>query len=165
MTRLSVVTGWTPDHGLRSFGTSMVSASSDHGLDPMNDLHRSLAVSKLVRLTVIGRRHHLVAAIIEDESPATLFFNSLREDEQSGYLERLRRFADTGTLLVPLQLNDLRAGIREFKMTTRRILFYHADQRAAGLVILTHGFSKRQQLTPRTEIDRALWIRQQIEGQ
>ncbi|MDQ1712368.1 MAG: hypothetical protein QOE45_1818 [Frankiaceae bacterium] len=107
----------------------------------------------------------LRAAVLADgSSPATEFFDGLDQRFRNAYLVRLRRFADTGTL-APRQINALEDGLFEFKLAEGpRLVAYHAGRRRRGLVVLTHGFVKKSPRTPRTEIDRARRIRQEVEG-
>lgn len=123
-------------------------------------------MSKVRPLEVRGTRHVVRAGVLGDgSSPATEFFDSLEERFRDAYLVRLKKFANTGTLLAPRQLNALEDGIFEFKLSEGpRLLAYHAGRRERGLVVVTHGFVKKSAKTPPGEIARARWIRDEIEG-
>ncbi|HEU0131801.1 MAG TPA: type II toxin-antitoxin system RelE/ParE family toxin [Mycobacteriales bacterium] len=107
------------------------------------------------------------AAVLADgSSPASEFYEALEERFRDAYLVRLRKFADTGTLLAPQQLNALGDGLIEFKLSEGpRLVAYHAGKRERGLVVVTHGFVKKGRRTPPGEIARAKAIRVLMEGQ
>lgn len=123
-------------------------------------------MSKVNGLVVRGVRHEVRAAVLRDgSSPATEFYEALEERFRDAYLVRLRKFADTGKLQAPRQLNSLGDGLIEFKLAEGpRLLAYHAGKRQQGLVVLTHGFWKKSVRTPRQEIERARRIREEVEG-
>ena len=99
------------------------------------------------------------------DSPASVYIRQLPSARQDALLVRMKRYANTGALRVPLQLNVLRDGLLEFKLSEGpRVIFYHAGQRSKGLVVLTHGFTKKTKKTPPGEIARALNIREEVEG-
>lgn len=75
-------------------------------------------------------------------------------------LIRLEDFANTGTLMVPRELNELRKGIWEIKAGKARLPFYYIpDPATCAAVRITHGFTKNTDRTPLGEIDRAIGIR------
>ncbi|GHE43842.1 hypothetical protein GCM10017673_52480 [Streptosporangium violaceochromogenes] len=76
-------------------------------------------------------------------------------------LVRLERFAATGTLAVPRELNDLRDGIREIKAGDVRLPFFDVPRTFSGAIRLTGGFLKRSWRTPRNHIDEAIWVRRE----
>lgn len=76
-------------------------------------------------------------------------------------LVRLERFAMTGTLAVPRELNDLREGIREIKAGDVRLPFFDVPQSTSGAIRLTSGFLKKSWRTPRRHIDEAIWVRRE----
>jgi len=71
-------------------------------------------------------------------------------------------YARTGTLRIPLELNDLdRAiGLREIKVGAARFPFYEFtdQQHAVTVTRLTHGFTKGGETTPPREIRQAKWV-------
>lgn len=77
----------------------------------------------------------------------------------------LDEYARTGTLRIPLELNDLdlSIGLREIKAGPGRFPFYEVtDERHAVTVTrLTHGFPKGPNLTPHGELDKAKWVMRQ----
>jgi phage-related protein len=137
---------------------------------PVNERHPAGAgtsdKSKVAVLVVRGTRHVVRAAVLRNgSSPATEFYESLEDRFRDAYLIRLRRFAHTGKLLAPHQLNALEDGLFEFKLSEGpRLIAYHAGRRERGLVILTHRFIKKSAKTPKGEIERARSIRDEIEG-
>lgn len=64
-------------------------------------------------------------------------------------------YAFEGELEVPLQLNQLRGEIWEFKTAADRLPFYECNDGSAKAIRMTHGFMKKTQKTPRREIDKA----------
>ncbi|WP_156056496.1 hypothetical protein [Streptosporangium roseum] len=76
-------------------------------------------------------------------------------------LVRLERYAVTGTLAVPRELNDLRDGIREIKAGDVRLPFFDVPGSIANAIRLTSGFFKSSWKTPRKHIDEAIWVRRE----
>ncbi|WP_329092366.1 hypothetical protein [Streptosporangium sp. NBC_01469] len=74
---------------------------------------------------------------------------------------RLERYAATGTLAVPRELNDLRDGIREIKVGDVRLPFFDVPGSVANAIRLTSGFLKKSWQTPRGYIDEAIWVRKE----
>lgn len=74
-------------------------------------------------------------------------------------------YARTGTLRIPLELNDLdlSIGLREIKAGPGRFPFYEItdEQHAVTVTRLTHGFPKGTDPTPRGELDKAKWVMRQ----
>lgn len=87
-------------------------------------------------------------------APGLEFIESLPVAEQVKVLRLFQLVADLGRSKNPEKFGDLGEGLFEFKSHQIRMPFvYHARQR--GLILVTHGFFKKQQRTPRTEIERA----------
>ncbi|WP_020544481.1 hypothetical protein [Nonomuraea coxensis] len=76
-------------------------------------------------------------------------------------LVRFERYALTGSLAVPRELNDLRGGIREIKAGDVRLPFFDVPRSNAGAIRLTSGFLKKSWRTPRRHIDEAIWVRRE----
>jgi hypothetical protein len=72
----------------------------------------------------------------------------------------LEEYAREGTLETPRELNHLRAELWEIKPGDVRLTFYELTDslHSVGITRLTTGFIKRQERTPRREIDRGLWV-------
>jgi hypothetical protein len=72
----------------------------------------------------------------------------------------LEEYARLGQLRVPLQKNQLRGRLWEFKVGDTRLPFY--ETRDAGHLLMvariTHGFTKRSQRTPMGQINRGIWV-------
>jgi hypothetical protein len=72
---------------------------------------------------------------------------------------RFDEYARTGTLRIPLELNDLdlTIGLREIKVGKARFPFYELTdpQHAVTVTRLTHGFTKGTEETPPRELRKA----------
>jgi hypothetical protein len=81
---------------------------------------------------------------------------------------RFEEYARTGTLRIPLELNDLDVtiGLREIKVGKARFPFYELtdSQHPVTVTRLTHGFTKGTEETPLREISKAKAI-MQLDGQ
>ncbi|MFC8778844.1 hypothetical protein [Streptomyces nigra] len=64
-------------------------------------------------------------------------------------------------LTFPREINDLEKGIRELKPGDVRLPFFEVPGTSVGAVRLTHGFIKRSRRTPRGEIRKAVWVREE----
>ncbi|GII87421.1 hypothetical protein Ssi03_54110 [Sphaerisporangium siamense] len=86
-----------------------------------------------------------------------------RKDETrlADILIRFERYAHTGSLPVPRELNDLRDGIKEIKAGDVRLPFFDVVKSSAAAIRLTSGFLKKSWKTPRKQIDEAMWIRRE----
>jgi hypothetical protein len=72
----------------------------------------------------------------------------------------LEEYAREGTLETPRSLNHLRDELWEIKPGDVRLTFYELTDplHSVHITRLTTGFIKRQELAPRSEIDRGLWV-------
>jgi hypothetical protein len=115
-----------------------------------------------------GRARVIEAArTMARRSPADEFLRMLA----GGGRANLRRLADImvrfedmarlGTLPIPRELNELRGGIWEIKAGNVRLPFFDVDRLPITELRVTSGFLKRQERTPRREIDRAEWVRRE----
>ncbi|HUY44802.1 MAG TPA: hypothetical protein VMV92_03620 [Streptosporangiaceae bacterium] len=72
---------------------------------------------------------------------------------------RFDEYARTGTLRIPLELNDLDVtiGLREIKVGPARFPFYELTDSAHAVTVtrLTHGFTKGTNKTPPRELRKA----------
>ncbi|WP_062345959.1 hypothetical protein [Herbidospora yilanensis] len=100
------------------------------------------------------------------ECRADDFLRRLEESRQpkdaarlADVLIRMERYAVTGSLAVPRELNNLRDGIREIKAGDVRLPFFEVPGSAADAVRLTSGFIKQSWRAPRKYIDEAIWVR------
>lgn len=104
--------------------------------------------------------------------PARDFLEALRLEpqriqEHAGLLRIIERFACFGTISNPehfKMLQGVRPALMEFKRGQIRILaFFGAGDSSPGKgrVVLTHGFIKKSDKTPPTEIERAERIRRE----
>lgn len=82
-------------------------------------------------------------------------------DRLADVLVRFERYAMTGTLAVPRELNDLEQGLREIKAGDVRLPFFDVPKSPTNAIRLTSGFIKRTWMTPRKYINEALWIRRE----
>ncbi|WP_372481724.1 type II toxin-antitoxin system RelE/ParE family toxin [Streptomyces coriariae] len=64
-------------------------------------------------------------------------------------------------LIFPREINNLEDGIRELKPGDVRLPFFDVPGTKVGAVRLTHGFIKGTRRTPRKEILKALWVREE----
>lgn len=108
------------------------------------------------------------ARMADGRYPADEYLNSLLASTKSADLDRLanllirlEHYAHRGTLEIPRELNELRDGIWEFKAGRDRLPFFDVEGSPTGALRLTHGFFKRQQETPRKEINMALKVRKE----
>ncbi|MEV6863279.1 hypothetical protein AB0M44_20020 [Streptosporangium subroseum] len=76
-------------------------------------------------------------------------------------LVRFERYAITGSLAIPRELNDLRDGIKEIKAGDVRLPFFDVPKSSTGAIRLTSGFIKKSWRTPRGYIDEAIWVRRE----
>jgi phage-related protein len=94
-------------------------------------------------------------------SLASVFIAELDTAERTKLLALLKRTADMG----PRNINDgtkfkkLEGNLFEFKSFQVRMPCFYDGR----LIVLTHGFKKKQDNTPRTEIDRASKIQHAYE--
>ncbi len=71
---------------------------------------------------------------------------------------RFEEYCNTGTLRIPRELNELdkSKGLLEIKVSNARVPIFDCTE--YGTTRCTHGFYKKQQSTPRNEINRGLAI-------
>ncbi|MFD8112235.1 type II toxin-antitoxin system RelE/ParE family toxin [Streptomyces microflavus] len=83
------------------------------------------------------------------------------QDRLADILIVLETYAHKGHLEIPRELNRLTEDIQELKAGDARLPFFDVTNSNSGAVRLTHGFNKRQQRTPRREINRAKWVKRE----
>ncbi len=83
--------------------------------------------------------------------PAKEFVESIDRKKQIQLRVLLERMANAGKIFNPQKFSHLRGKIYEFKSGQIRILCFQEGR----AWVLTHGFIKKQNKTPRREIDKA----------
>jgi len=103
-----------------------------------------------------------IAYIIDPSGacPAGEFFDSLGLPDKAKMNALFRTAADHAPFHNPEKFGNLGAGLYEFKSHQIRMPFaYSSSERQ--LILVTHGFIKKKDKTPREEIDRALYLLEQ----
>ena len=85
-------------------------------------------------------------------SPAQEFFDELSVQDQAKLMRLFALLADQGKITNPEKFGDLGEGFREFKSFQIRMPCRFL---AGGIVVITHGFTKKKDKAPKSEIDRA----------
>ena len=88
------------------------------------------------------------------DCPASEFFDSLDVSDKAKLTHLFRVAGDTGKFKNPEKFGDLGNGLYEFKSFQIRMPFAYA-QDEPRLILVTHGFIKKRNKTPREEIKRA----------
>ncbi len=86
--------------------------------------------------------------------PAGEFFDGLSRIEQAKLMALFMLAADLGKFYNPEKFGDLGDGLYEFKSFQIRMPFGYAKCER-GLILVTHGFIKKKDKTPKGEIARA----------
>ncbi|MEV6109647.1 hypothetical protein AB0M28_33805 [Streptomyces sp. NPDC051940] len=116
-----------------------------------------------------GPAHMIEAARVPEERYlAEEFLSALATSKKSSDRNRLADvliclefYSCGGSLEYPREINDLRDGIREFKIGDVRLPFFDVPDSSTDALRLTHGFLKKQQQAPREQIDKAIWVRRE----
>jgi phage-related protein len=95
--------------------------------------------------------------------PAKVFLDSLDEKSREKVLFNIWKSRETND---PELFKKLTAEIWEFRARykgrqIRLLAFWDKTKKPRRLVIATHGFQKKSQKTPKKEIERALYLRNQ----
>lgn len=90
--------------------------------------------------------------------PAADFFDGLPDSKQASFMALFQLFSDKGFIENREHFRKLRGEIWEFKRSQARMPCFSSE---CGVVVVTHGFVKKQQKTPDVEIERADRIRQE----
>lgn len=86
--------------------------------------------------------------------PGYDFFDGLSSLDKAKLMALFRIAGDHAKFFNPEKFGDLKGGLYEFKSSEVRMPFAYAkDQR--GLILITHGFIKKKNKTPKEEIERA----------
>ena len=86
--------------------------------------------------------------------PACEFFDRLARLDKAKLMALFRIASDHGKFFNPEKFGDLSGGLFEFKSFHIRMPFAYAKNER-GLILITHGFIKKKDKTPREEITRA----------
>jgi phage-related protein len=89
-----------------------------------------------------------------DACPACEFFDGLSLLEKAKLMALFRIAADHGAFYNDQKFGDLKNGLFEFKSDQIRMPFAYA-KKERGLILITHGFIKKKDKTPKEEIARA----------
>lgn len=101
-----------------------------------------------------GRMRSVVCAVAGAKSPARDYLRELHAADRSAlhrFLVLFERMAEDGVIRNKTQFRKLEGCIWEFKRGQHRMLCFQDDR----TFVLTHGFRKKRQKCPRTEIERA----------
>jgi phage-related protein len=96
--------------------------------------------------------------------PAGEFFDRLSQLDQVKLMALFLIAGDHGKFYNPEKFGDLGRGLFEFKSFQIRMPFAYA-RNERGLILITHGFMKRKDKTPRKEITRAWRIFEEDQAQ
>ncbi len=103
--------------------------------------------------------YHIDFVELDNNKPFKRFSESLTLEEQAKLIVTIDRFLERKNLNLPVKSSlskYLEDGIFElillFPNKTARILYYYEKE---GQIIITHGFIKKTQKTPRKEIEYA----------
>jgi phage-related protein len=97
--------------------------------------------------------------------PAAEFFAALSVSDQAKLMALFRIAADHGAFHNPEKFGDLGGGLFEFKSFQVRMPFAYSKKHR-GMILVTHGFIKKKNKTPKEEIARAwrIWNEDQAQG-
>ena len=96
--------------------------------------------------------------------PACEFFDGLSLLEKAKLMALFRIAADHGAFYNDQKFGDLKNGLFEFKSDQIRMPFAYA-RNERGLILITHGFIKKRDKTPKEEITRAWRIYEEDQEQ
>lgn len=100
-----------------------------------------------------GRRLIIVYAVDnKGRSPGKEFFDALPLEDQAKLMWLFKLLADEGKISNPEKFGNLKEGFFEFKSYQIRMPCCYLP---GGLVLITHGFLKKRDRTPREQIERA----------
>jgi phage-related protein len=107
------------------------------------------------RVIYPGKRFRIAFARDCDGSyPAQEFFDQLPKADQAKMVSLFRILGDHGKHSNPEKFGDLEDGLYEFKSFQIRMPYAYA-QYEKGLLLITHGFRKKKDKTPPSQIERA----------
>ena len=106
-----------------------------------------------------GRRFTIAYAVERNgRSPGQAFFDKLSLQDRAKLMRLFALLGDEGKITNPEKFGDLGEGFREFKSFQIRMPCRFI---AGGIVLVTHGFVKKKDKTPKEEINRAKRIFQE----
>ena len=85
-------------------------------------------------------------------SPGKDFFDALPDQDKAKLMHLFRLLGEQGRIINPQKFGNLKEGFHEFKSFQIRMPCRYLPN---GVVLITHGFRKKRDRTPREEIDRA----------
>ena len=91
---------------------------------------------------------------ISGACPGCKFFDDLTQLDKAKLMALFQIAGDHGKFYNPEKFGDLGRGLFEFKSFQIRMPFAYA-RIERGLILITHGFMKKKDKTPRKEITRA----------
>lgn len=86
--------------------------------------------------------------------PGSQFFDELDTADKAKLMALFQIAGDHGNFYNPEKFGDLGNGLYEFKSFQIRMPFAYAKNER-GLILITHGFVKQKDKTPKEEIERA----------
>jgi len=86
--------------------------------------------------------------------PSCEFFDGLNQLDKAKLTALFQIAGDHGKFYNPEKFGDLGGGLYEFKSFQDRMPFAYA-KKERGLILITHGFIKKKDKTPKEEITRA----------
>jgi phage-related protein len=110
----------------------------------------------MTETTIIFRGNALTIAALTSgkKCPVRGFIEELQASDQKKVIQLLKRAADHGLLRNEEKFRKLKSyDLWEFKSFQVRLICFLDGK---NIVILTHGFIKKQAGTPRSEIDKAV---------
>ena len=96
--------------------------------------------------------------------PACEFFDGLSLLDKAKLTALFQIAGDHGKFYNPEKFGDLGGGLYEFKSFQIRMPFAYAKNER-GLILVTHGFIKKKDKTPKEEIERAWRIYKEDQAQ
>lgn len=101
------------------------------------------------------------ARLKSGQSPGAEFYDALPIQDKAKLDNLFRLLADTGRIANPEKSGVLDRTERLFEFKSFQIRMPCAYAKERGLIIITHGFRKKRNRTPTTEIERARRILQE----
>lgn len=118
-----------------------------------------------LRIAYQGAKFAIAFAIEKSgDCPACEFFDRLALIDKAKLMALFQIAGDHGKFHNPEKFGDLGDGLFEFKSFQIRMPFaYSKNER--GLIVITHGFIKKKDKTPKEEITRAWRIYEEDQAQ
>ena len=117
------------------------------------------------RVAYLGEKFEIAFAREKSGScPACEFFEGLSLPDKAKLMALFKILGDHGKFHNPEKFGDLGDGLYEFKSFQIRMPFAYV-KKERGLVLVTHGFIKKKNKTPKEEITRAWRIYNEDQAQ